>query len=197
MIGTSPNGFWYKLKAGDSLENVSKQFSVDKYEIQKINNIYDPEDIEIGMKIYIPKAITYVRPKTINNNRYESTTASFIWPSPGTISSGYGRRHGRMHEGIDITRDKGRDIRAAADGIVEYAGRKNGFGNTIIISHSSNIKTLYAHNSKLYVKKGMRVRKGTIISKMGSSGRSSGIHLHFEVHVNGKPRNPLRYLPIR
>ena len=102
-----------------------------------------------------------------------------------------------MHEGIDITRDGGKDIRAVAKGKVEFSGRKNGFGKTIIINHSNGIKTLYAHNFRLYVKKGMYVKQGAIIAKMGKSGKSTGIHLHFEVRINGKPHNPLRFLPVR
>ncbi len=102
-----------------------------------------------------------------------------------------------MHEGIDITKDKGRDVRSAGAGVVEYAGRKSNYGYTIVINHGKGLKTLYAHNAKLYAKKGMRVNSGVIISRMGSSGKSSGIHLHFEVRYQGKPQNPLRHLPVR
>lgn len=138
-----------------------------------------------------------VKQRVKKKKRYTSGKRSMIWPSPGIISSGYGRRHGRMHQGIDLTRDGGRDILAAASGTVVYSGYKNGYGKCIIINHGRGLRTLYGHNKTNYVRKGQRVRQGSVIAKMGKTGRVTGIHLHFEIQVNGKHQNPLRYLPTR
>ena len=102
-----------------------------------------------------------------------------------------------MHHGIDITKDRGRDIVAAAAGIVEFSGRRNGFGNLIIINHGKGIKTYYAHNSKNFAKKKSTVKQGQLIAKIGATGKVKGPHLHFEIRIRGQSQNPLRYLPIR
>ncbi len=203
----SRKGTWHTLQAGETLELLSRRYSVPISDIKQSNDIYDPEDLAPGNRLFIPTpALIRPDPLPANNKpkpKAKSTptnrqgTAKFEWPSQGTISSGFGIRHGKMHEGIDITKDKGRDIRAAGSGIVEFAGYRKGYGRTVIINHGGNYKTLYAHNQKLYVKKGMRVKTGVLISQMGSSGKSSGIHLHFEVRYKGKPQNPLRFLPVR
>lgn len=205
---TAPkHGKWHILKTGETLEVLSKRYSVPITDIKAANDIYDPDDLAPGNRLFIPtpvrikieqkKAVTKPIPKVHPKPGSRRVNTRFIWPSNGTISSGYGMRHGRLHEGIDITKDRGRDIRAAAAGIVEFAGNKSGYGKTIIINHGGGFKTLYAHNQKHFVRKGMRVKVGTLIARMGSTGRSTGIHLHFEIQYRGKPQNPLRYLPVR
>lgn len=120
------------------------------------------------------------------------------WPTQGGyISSHMGQRWGKMHKGIDIARtDRSTSppIYAAEGGTVETAGTLNGYGNTVIINHGNGLKTLYAHMASINVKSGQKVSKGNQIGIMGSTGRSTGIHLHFEVHVNGSIQNPVGYL---
>lgn len=190
-----PRGIHYVWKKYDTLEKISKQYQVSITTIRRENDIYEPEDLVPGMKIFIPHAKLKKAPKKIYSSKRYSHT--LLWPAKGTISSGFGKRHGKMHYGIDLTRDGGRKVIAAANGVIEFSGRRGGFGNTIIINHGKGLKTLYAHNQTIYVKKGKRVKKGQLIAKMGSTGRSTGIHLHFEVHLNGVPKNPLRFLRIR
>lgn len=108
------------------------------------------------------------------------------------ITSYYGKRWGRLHKGIDIIGNS--RIMASDNGVVEFAGKKNGLGNAIIINHRNGYKTVYGHLSKINVKKGQVVEKGEVIGIMGNTGNSTGTHLHFEVHVNGSPKNPLNYL---
>jgi murein DD-endopeptidase MepM/ murein hydrolase activator NlpD len=173
------------------------RYSLSVEEIKRSNDIFDPEDLSPGINLYLPIP-TQIKPKPLKTDiKSPQVRVKFSWPSQGTLSSGFGMRHGRMHEGIDITKDNGRDIRVAGIGVVEFAGNKSGYGKTIIINHGSGFKTLYAHNQKIYVKKGTKVNTGVIIATMGSSGNSSGIHLHFEVHYKDRPQNPLRYLPVR
>ena len=124
------------------------------------------------------------------------------WPSPGyyKITSSYGYRNHpilkkkKLHTGIDIAVPRNSDIVAANSGKVIYSGYYGGYGNTVIIDHGGKISTLYAHNSKLLVKVGDEVEKGKVITKSGSTGLSTGPHLHFEVRENGQHVNPMNYL---
>jgi len=122
----------------------------------------------------------------------------WMQPVAGRIVSGYGmRKHPifgsmRMHTGVDISASTGTPIHAAGSGIVIGASYMGGYGNTVIIDHGAGIATLYAHCSKIYVQPGQRVKRGEQIAAVGSTGYSTGPHLHWEIRVNGKPVNPLR-----
>ncbi len=123
----------------------------------------------------------------------------YIWPAQGVFTSGYGWRWGRMHRGIDIAAPVGTPIFAAADGEVIFSGwNSGGYGNLVRIRHPDGSVTLYAHNSKLLVRRGQYVNQGQQIAKMGSTGFSTGPHLHFEIHPNGsKAVDPIAFLPRR
>jgi murein DD-endopeptidase MepM/ murein hydrolase activator NlpD len=121
------------------------------------------------------------------------SASGFIWPVSGPVTSGYGWRWGRMHEGIDIGAPCGTPIRAAASGTIVYAGWMDGYGNIVIIDHGGGIGTAYGHQSAIYVGGGS-VSQGQTIGAVGSTGHSTGCHLHFEVRVNGTPVDPLGYL---
>ncbi len=123
-----------------------------------------------------------------------------LWPAQGRLTSKYGNRRNpfgrgiRFHKGIDIANSYGTSIKAAGSGIVTFSGTRAGYGRTIIIKHNSEYQSLYAHNSKNLVKVGDKVEKGQVIAKMGTTGRTTGCHLHFEIHKNGKTINPLTVL---
>ena len=125
----------------------------------------------------------------------EHTTPS-IWPTQGYVSSPYGLRFGgtEFHPGIDIAAEMGTPIVAAADGVVTAAGWNGGYGNMVDIDHGDGIVTRYGHASALAVSVGQQVRRGEIIAYVGSTGRSTGPHLHYEVRVDGQPVNPAGYL---
>lgn len=131
-------------------------------------------------------------------NLLASTPA--IRPTTGWLTSRFGYRTspftGRkeFHKGVDIANRKGTDILATADGIVSYAGKKGAMGNVVVIDHGHGLVTRYAHLSETVKKRGEAVKRGNVIAKMGSSGRSTGPHLHYEVHLNGVPVNPARYI---
>ena len=120
--------------------------------------------------------------------------ASINSPSRGSISSGFGMRWGKMHKGIDIAASFGATISAALDGTVSYADWEDGYGNVIKIDQGRGIETTYAHCSVITVKKGEVVKKGMKIGEVGSTGNSTGPHLHFEVRENGEPKNPQKYI---
>lgn len=121
---------------------------------------------------------------------------SLTWPTVGGyISSQMGYRSGKMHKGIDIARPSNHTIKAADNGIVVSAGYDNGgYGNKIIIDHQNGIRTVYAHLASISVRSGQTVAKGSGIGVMGSTGDSTGVHLHFEVYKNGSMQNPVSYL---
>ena len=125
--------------------------------------------------------------------------SGYLWPAKGTLTSGYGWRWGRMHRGIDVANSVGTPIIAAADGKVVFSGwSSGGYGYLVELAHTDGSKTRYAHNSALLVKKGQRVIQGTAIARMGSTGRSTGPHLHFEIIKPGLGAvNPVRHLTRR
>jgi len=122
------------------------------------------------------------------------SAAGLIWPVNGVVVSGYGMRWGRLHEGIDIAASTGTPIWAAASGTVIHSGWLGGYGNLVVIDHGNGLATAYAHASALLVGVGQSVSQGETVALVGSTGNSSGPHLHFEVRVNGVAVDPLLYL---
>jgi murein DD-endopeptidase MepM/ murein hydrolase activator NlpD len=123
-----------------------------------------------------------------------------VWPARGWVSSGFGYRlspftsEKELHRGLDICNRKGAPVLAPADGVVMSIDSDPGYGKTIIISHGYGLNTMYAHLDKVLVKKGQAVRRHQEIAQVGDSGRTTGCHLHYEIHLNGVPVNPLRYI---
>ena len=122
------------------------------------------------------------------------SSSGLIWPVSGPVTSGFGFRWGRMHEGIDIGAASGTPIHAAAGGTVIWAGWLGGYGNLVVIDHHNSLATAYGHQSALATAVGASVSQGQVIGYVGSTGHSTGPHLHFEVRVNGSPVDPLGYL---
>lgn len=119
----------------------------------------------------------------------------FAWPAVGGyISSKQGQRWGKLHKGIDIARPSDRTIKAADNGIIKYAGWSGGYGNKVVIDHQNGYETVYAHLSSITVKVGQTVSQGMQLGVMGSTGNSTGLHLHFEIYKNGSLENPLNYV---
>jgi murein DD-endopeptidase MepM/ murein hydrolase activator NlpD len=122
------------------------------------------------------------------------SSAGLIWPVSGPVTSPFGWRWGRMHEGIDIGVSYGTPIHAAASGTVIYCGWESGYGNLTVLDHGGNLATAYGHQSSIAVSCGQLVNQGDVIGNVGSTGHSTGPHLHFEVRVNGSPVDPMGYL---
>jgi murein DD-endopeptidase MepM/ murein hydrolase activator NlpD len=122
--------------------------------------------------------------------------SGLAWPAQGTITSGFGYRWGALHAGLDIANGVGTPIHAAKAGTVIVAGwNSGGYGNWVIIDHGGGFSTLYGHMSRIRTSEGASVRQGDLIGDMGSTGNSTGPHLHFETRVNGNAQDPTRYLP--
>ncbi len=136
----------------------------------------------------------------LDDKRVKLASMPSIWPARGWLTSRFGPRvspfTGRRqhHAGIDVASREGTPIIAPAQGRVSYVGRKGPMGNTLIVDHGFGVKTLYGHTHEIHVKPGQEVERGELIASIGSSGRSTGPHLHYVVEVSGKPRNPLDYI---
>ena len=146
------------------------------------------------------------RPAPVKASRERSPDAAtvqglasrgFARPGVGRLTSGYGRRWGRLHAGIDLASGVGSPVRAAAGGRVLSSGYEGGYGRAVRISHDDGAVTVYAHMSALLVDAGERVDAGQTIGREGNTGHSTGPHLHFEVHIGGTPVNPLPWLRKR
>lgn len=162
------------------------------YLITEVNgNIVKKTITEEKVLVEPTKHIEKVGTKVISSRG----TGEFIWPtSGGYISSNMGSRWGAYHRGIDIARPSNYSIKASDNGVVTFAGWDGSYGNKIVINHNNGYTTLYAHLSEIYVSVGQVVPQGSVIGKMGTTGNSTGIHLHFEVSKNGSLINPLAVL---
>lgn len=156
------------------------------------NGIVENKNVleEKVIKTAVDKVIVKGRSVQVASRGGGVTTGRLIWPVNGSISQAYGRGH----TGLDIAGPTGSSILAADGGTVSFAGWQGGYGNFVIINHGNGIVTRYAHCSKILVKSGQRVGQGQSIATRGSTGHSTGPHLHFEVMVNGSFRNPISYL---
>ncbi len=202
------SGILYTVKSGDNLSRISGLYSIEIDKITSANNLGD--GLKAGQKIILPGAVRLAQAVATKKPAASYTGISAIrdfiqapaaktsgskmaWPTVGSRITQY---FSWRHTGVDIANKVGTPLYAADSGVVEIAagGYNGGYGNTIVINHGGGIKTRYGHASKLFVKVGDQVEKGENIAAMGSTGRSTGSHLHFEVLVNGARKNPLNYV---
>ena len=198
-----------KEKDSSNMDNIS---IVEKYETEMKDLVSSEEAIS---KLYVekPKPVVVASNKKISSTKYASTgtvntslttsggTASLgislIRPVSGIISSRFGVRssiRSSAHTGLDIATSTGTPIQAAASGTVTFSGYKGSYGNMIVITHANGVQTYYGHCSQLYVSSGTSVSQGQTIAAVGSTGNSTGPHLHFEVRINGVAYNPQNYV---
>ena len=217
-----PRKQYHIVKRGESLYSISRDYNVDITTLSKINNLSTPYALHVGQKLQLPasvsaKSATYATPhkqtnsgiQTAKNNIYKSAPVQdsytppanrktkFDWPVKGRIISGFGNLgSGRKNDGINVKADLGTTVKAADAGTIAYAGNElKGFGNLILIKHNDGWITAYAHNDKLFVTKGQKVKRGEKIASVGSSGSVTTPQLHFEVRQGKKAVNPRPYLP--
>ena len=162
----------------------------------KMRGFHDSAQLESGAVLDILRGHGARQPSG-GKPPFPSYQAGLAWPlEAGIVSSEFGQRWGKLHAGIDIAADAGEPVHAAAPGVVIYADNGlRGYGNVVIVRHDDNLTTLYAHNSHLGVKQGNTVRQGTVIANVGSTGHSTGPHLHFEIRVGEQAINPRERLP--
>ncbi len=153
----------------------------------------DAEEID-GLQAVSADLAAKIRAAQAHSTVQHVSGAGLIWPVNAPITSPFGWRWGRMHEGIDLGAAYGSPIAAAAAGVVIYAGWEGGYGNLVVIDHGGGLASAYGHQSRIAVSVGQSVSQGETIGYVGSTGHSTGPHLHFEVRVNGQAVDPLGYL---
>ncbi|MEB3234050.1 MAG: M23 family metallopeptidase [Cyanobacteriota bacterium] len=208
------------VRFGDSLRKIAKRYGMTLQELLRQNPGIETARLVVGAPIKVvqssparPRLLLGLKPTGSGGLSWpelpdfggdedgdrDLSAHGWIWPTRGMFSSGFGWRWGRMHKGIDIANNVGTQIVAAKDGVVSFAGwHGGGYGYLVTLSHPDGSRSLYAHNSRILVREGQEVEQGEQISQMGSTGRSTGPHLHFEIHPAGRGAvNPLSLLPQR
>lgn len=196
---TMKSGHYVQVKPTDTLDTLAKEFNVPKEKIQEANV---GKNVAPGEWVFIPLK-RGVLAQDFEARSFDPKgflkSGEFLWPVPSstTISSGYGHRWGRAHEGIDISGRVGSHIVAAAEGVVVYSGSEiGGYGNITVIAHKNGFFSVYAHAKTNFTKQGQRVYRGQVISQIGMTGRTTGPHLHFEIRKNGEAIDPTSFLAM-
>jgi murein DD-endopeptidase MepM/ murein hydrolase activator NlpD len=197
-------GVYHVVERHQTLYRICKTYGVDLKEVASLNGISDPSNIQTGQRIFIPRAKKVLRVEIYiddvvaeqgENAKIAYKKLDFIWPVEGKISDVFEGAESRRHQGIDISSPMGTPIRASNAGMVIYSNNTiKGYGNLIILRHSEEYVTVYAHNQMNLVEEGAQVEKGQIIGKVGQTGRATGPHLHFEIRRNNKAMDPMLFL---
>lgn len=193
-------GLLYTVNKGDTLEDIALENGISIRKIIRVNRILDPGEIKPGTDLFIPGVkISHSYSKVLLKN--SGIPPKFGQPCrKSRMSSRFGYRKdpftGRraFHSGVDFAPGYGAKAVASMGGKVTYAGYMGGYGKLVVIRHANGYTTRYGHLSRILVRKGRYVSQGQQIGKVGSTGRSTGAHLHFEVRKNGKPLNPLKFI---
>jgi len=191
-------GIVYKVREGDTIYSIAKKYRTEAQKIVNFpfNDFSDPETfaLNIGQTLIVPDGVqpeAPVVPTKFTPSVFAGGTGQLSWPTSGAIT----QYPSWYHMALDIANPSAPGIASADNGIVIFAEySRYGYGDHVMVDHGGGIVTLYGHMQAIYVKPGDKVTKGQIIGKMGSTGRSSGTHLHFEVRKNGAPVDPRSYL---
>jgi len=194
------------VKPGENLYRIGKAYDVSFEELAKANRLRDARQIYVGQRLLIPGASRQLPVDTIAPAEAAPHSHGplppmghdgepLLWPVNGRINSRYGPRGSTFHDGIDIAALEGTPIQAIEEGEVIYSDQLRGYGNMVIVRHQGGIVSVYAHNQINLVREGQQVDKGEVLAKVGSTGRVTGPHLHFEIRKNNATQDPLLYLP--
>jgi murein DD-endopeptidase MepM/ murein hydrolase activator NlpD len=200
-----PESAVHVVAPGENLYRIALHYGVSVEAIAEANGIRDETQLEVGTRLVIPRperdALDQPVPAPDRLRALAQADAldagglRFSWPLHGTVTSRFGWRRSRMHEGIDIGARSGTPVRASEAGHVIYASRLGAYGNVVVVRHGKLYETVYAHNRSFHVRKGARVRKGDVIAEVGTTGNASAPHVHFEIRRQDQPRDPLLFLP--
>ncbi len=188
------SGKYIQLQNGETLASIGEKYQVPKWKMEVANK---GRKIASGQWVFVPLNRGLLSGTSNITTEYLTYNGEFAWPLPSSkrLSSKFGKRWGRSHEGIDIAARVGTSIVAAEDGIVIYSGDNlSGYGNLTVISHAGGLFSVYAHAKKNFTKKGQKVYRGQVIAQVGMTGRSTGPHLHFEIRHDSKAINPLDFM---
>ncbi|MCD0505117.1 LysM peptidoglycan-binding domain-containing M23 family metallopeptidase [Bordetella petrii] len=198
---TKTGAGYYRVQSGDTLSKIAREHNTSVSELMRLNNLSNPNRISKGQMLRVngasgaaPAASASKPAPTPAATAAALKGIKLVWPAEGTVTHRY---NGSSSKGITIVNKTGTPVKAAAPGSVVYAGsRLRGYGNLVIVQHSGDFLSIYAHNSRVLVKEGQKLSQGQQIAEMGSSDRS-GPALYFEVRYRGKPVDPSGSLPPR
>lgn len=192
------------VRDGDTLWDIARQYGARVEDLMALNELGHSEWIKPGQRLVISGSVLPRHRQVTTQTRASRpvmadatslrVAGTFFWPARGVLTSRFGWRYRRHHDGIDLASPRGTPIYAARDGVVDFAGWKGGYGRVVYLGHGGGVVTLYGHASSLSVQAGQRVKKGQLIARVGCTGSCTGSHLHFEVRVNGRAVNPLTYM---
>lgn len=199
-------GVYHVVEKHQTLYRICKTYGVDIKEVASLNGITDPSKIQTGQRIFIPGAKKVLKveiyiddvvaePGEKARGKVAHKKLNFIWPVEGKVADTFNDTESKRHQGIDIPSPPGTPIKASSSGTVIYSSNTiKGYGNLIILRHSEEFVTIYAHNQVNLVEEGSWVERGQIIGKVGQTGRATGPHLHFEIRKNNKAVDPIMFL---
>jgi lipoprotein NlpD len=212
-------GIHHRVQPGETLWRIARTYGVTVDELQRANGLSDPAQLEVGATLLVPGADRELVVPAVDTPHarmeprppHRSSPAQIpragaraldpasggeplAWPVRGVIISGFGTRDREHHEGVDLACPEGTPVFAAAEGDVLFAGEQRGYGNLVLIRHPQDLVTVYAHNAQNLVAQGDHVLRGEPIARVGRTGNATGPHLHFEVRVGTRPRDPLGFL---
>jgi LysM repeat protein len=197
-------GVYHVVERHQTLYRICKTYEVDLKEVSSFNGISDPSKIQTGQRLFIPgakkvlKVEIYIEDVIAESGEKTKTVykkLDFILPVEGKISDVFQEAEDRRHQGIDFSSPLGTPIKASHAGMVIYSNNTiKGYGNLIILRHSEEYVTVYAHNQMNLVEEGTWVEKGQMIGRVGQTGKASGPHLHFEIRKNNKALDPMLFL---
>jgi murein DD-endopeptidase MepM/ murein hydrolase activator NlpD len=209
-----PESGYHVVGSGETIYRIAKMYDMNIIDLVEINRMKDL-DLKRGEKLYlivtdqkeeiITKDVTthdesvsekVVKKEEVKIDKKElQSRKDIILPIKGKVTSEFGIRDGKPHKGIDIASAIGSPIFAVLDGKAVFAGSQRGYGNVVILEHSKNVMTVYAHNEANLVRIGEKVEQGQPIATLGDTGTTSGPHLHFEYRIKGKAVDPRKILP--
>lgn len=188
------SGIYHRVEKGQTAYRIARAYGIDLRDLMETNGIEDPRTLRTGQSLWIPGASHPIRVPPYTGAREGAgrfAGKQWVRPVQGTISSAYGLRNGNPHEGVDILAKRGTPVRAAAYGVVIYAGDgMRGYGNVVVLDHGEEITTLYGHLHEIQVESGDAVAQGQRIGTVGSTGNATTTHLHFELRVGGDALDP-------
>ena len=189
-------GKWIELYSVSDLPAIAERYNTTVEDIRRVNN----DTVNSRSYIFIPyseKQIQLLKQRGIERPVSASSSSDYIWPLVyvDKITSSFGYRGGELHTGVDLPSPQGTPVLAARDGRVIFVGYCGGHGKSILLEHRDNFFTRYSHNSVMLVRKGDLVCKGQVIGYVGSTGNSTGNHLHFEIRYGEIPLDPVDFLP--
>ena len=205
-----PKKGYHITRKGETIHRLAKMYDLNMIDLIEINNLTSLK-LDPGTKIYLRTVKKTEKPDVTTTSKnvskkMEKDKAQFkvkelqnrddmILPIKGKVTSEFGLRDGKPHKGIDIAAALGSPIFAVLDGKVVYVGSQRGYGNIVILEHTDDVMTVYAHNEANLVRIGEKVKKGQPIATLGDTGTTTGPHLHFEYRIRGKAINPRQILP--